>query len=182
MKRPATREMIVGHPVIALPMRAACGLMLLAALYQGNVFIGIMSSVVLAAVHRAAQQASAYRSWKAEWDSFDDRPRRVTATPGAIIGVLLVAISILLIAGRPELIGYGAGFAAHWLLAHPIAFVPPCLLGLAVLFRFVRHWPRRTKAGLPVAIVARSVIPVPSLVNAYRALPPYCQALLRDGN
>lgn len=176
MKKPATKTMVIGHPLIAVPMTLTSGVVLIAGLQTGNLFPVLFAIPILAGVQTARAQASAYRAWKAEWDAMDDGPARRTVTLGSFLGVVVLATLMLVAFGMPRGLAYMAGYALGWMETHPWLLA---LLALGMLAQFVRHNPRRAKPTKPVTVIAQAILPVPTLADAYRALPPYCHALLR---
>jgi hypothetical protein len=48
-----------------------------------------------------------------------------------------------------------------------------------VLARFIRRRSRRRAGSKVVTVVAKRILPVPTIADAYRALPPYCHALMK---
>ncbi|MES1985888.1 MAG: hypothetical protein V4461_13135 [Pseudomonadota bacterium] len=179
MKRPATNRMIVGHPIIAMPLMLASAVTLIAGFQTDNLFPVFIAIAMIWAVQTARAQASAYRAWKAEWDAMGDDPSPRTATAGRMIGITAIATLTLIAFEQPAMLAYGAGFAIGWLKTQHGLVAVLGLLALALLARFIRRRPRRLKADKPVAVIAKAVLPVPSVADAYRALPPYCHALLR---
>ena len=125
-----------------------------------------------------SKQASTGRG-KAAWDGMAEHPPRRAAKPGRIVGVIAVAALTLMAYVRPQLLAYAAGYAVGWTRHQPWLLGLLGLLALGVLVQFVRCFPRRPKPAKPVSVIARPILPVPTLADAYRALPPYCQALLR---
>lgn len=179
MNRPSTKTMILGHPIIAVPVTLAGGVALFAGLYGGSVLMALLGGAVGSMALRASEQASKYRAWRAEWAAMGGETQ-----PGVrgrrIVGVLLVAAIIVLVVARPDLIAIGAGYAVGWLRAHPVVLVPPALILAIVLFQFVRFFPRRQRRRADVVkVVAKPVLKCPTIEEAYRTLPDYCHALLR---
>jgi hypothetical protein len=179
MKRPATKIMVMGHPIVAVPMTLANGVILVAGFRTGNVVPVVIAIALIAGVQNARVQASAYRAWQAEWEAMGDGPTRRSVTPGGVLGVAVIATLMLVAFSRPQLLAYMAGYAVGWIGTQPWLLALLGLLALAVLVQFVRHFRRRAKPTKPVIVIAQAILPVPTLADAYRALPPYCHALLR---
>ena len=179
MRRPATRTMLLGHPLVATPLTLGGTAGLFAALYGGANGSGLLPAlfcvVVALTAHRASQQADAYKAWKREWDAMTPQaPPRVRRRPSAwtwIIGFIVVGVVGLEWLGGADgrLMAWGAGFTLGG-------------IGLAAVIVAAIRWlwrgRRRRPETFAVTVIARSVLPVPSLDGAYRALPDYCQRLL----
>lgn len=173
MKRPPANVMIVGHPLIATPMLLASGAMLLAGLKDGILFIVLTALVLLVGVGGAYNQASAYRAWALEWSAMAPQEApRVVRQPPAWLTILVLT---------------GCIFAALWYhgeapqvaLRH-VAELGIGIAAIAIPWAAIRRLGRRRRGrSSTVTIVARPVMAVPSLTDAYRALPPYCHALLQ---
>lgn len=179
MKRPATKTMVMGHPIVAVPMTLASGVTLVAGLQSGSPLPVFIAIALIAGVQKARAQASAYRAWQAEWDAMSDGPARRRVTPGSYLGAAMIAALVLLAFGSPQLLAYLVGFAFGWMGTQPWLLALLGLLALGVLVQFIRCYPRRARPAKPVTVIAEAILPVPTLADAYRALPPYCQALLR---
>jgi len=177
--RPTTKTLIVGHPIVAMPLLLASIACLLAGFRSGAAPPVIIGIAMIAAVNGAQRQANAYRAWKAEWDAMDGRPKAPRSSPGQWIGAVLLAALILVGCFRPSVLAYGAGFAVGWISHEPWLLGGLAALAVAIIVQFVRCWPRRPKAARPVTVVAKRILPVPSIADAYARLPDYCQALLR---
>jgi len=175
MKRPATKTMVMGHPVIAVPLMLIGGITLLAGFHAGNLLIVIFAVAILGTVSKASEEASAYRAWEREWNGMaPTTPRQRKRVWGRIV-VLVASVALfgLMLSG-----GASASDAAICigLLASSVGII-------AIVLRLVirclkRRRPGRTRSSV-VAVVARPVMAAPNLADAYRALPPYCHALLR---
>ena len=178
MNKPPAKVMLLGHPIVAVPMTLAGGGGLFAGIYGGSLFVALLGGAVTLTTLRASEQAAKYRAWRVEWDAMGgDRPSR--ASGGRIFGAVLMAAIILVVVARPGLLAYGAGYALGWLRAHPVALMVPVLILAILLARSVRFFPRRQRRTAVVKVIAAPVLKSPSLEDAYRALPSYCLALLR---
>lgn len=180
MNRPSTRTMVMGHPMIAVPVMLAGGVTLFAAFKASNLFLGLLAVAMLTTVRSASDQAAKYRAWKAEWDAMDPnaprRPKRLLRGLGAAaVAIVLLAASRL----DSHRVAYLAGYSLGWLGIHPAVLALPGLVGLAVLVRSIRRRPRRAPKPEAVKIVARTILPVPTLDAAYASLPDYCRQVLR---
>ena len=182
MRRPATATMVLGHPAIAGPMMLAGGIGLLAAFQSSNALIAILSVAMLASVHKANEQASAYRAWKAAWDAMAETPPPRTNTLSRFIGGVLVLGVILLGVGSPSTVRWLGGVAAGVIRASgygPVLAGFAALLLLILLVQFIRGYPRRPPSAPTVSITATPILPVPTLDAAYATLPEHCRQVLR---
>lgn len=179
MNKPPAKVMLLGHPIVAVPVTLAGGIGLAAGLYGGSVPMAFLGGAVALSAMRASERAAKYRAWRVEWHAMSgEAPSGVSGR--RVVGALLVAALMILVVARPDLIAVGAGYAAGWLWAHPIVLAPPALILAIVVFQFVRFFPRRQRRRSDVVrIVATPVLKSPTLEDAYRALPDYCHALLR---
>ncbi|MBP2275771.1 MULTISPECIES: hypothetical protein [Sphingomonas] len=175
MKKPAIKTMVMGHPAVAVPLRLIGGITLLAGFHAGNVLIVIFAVAILGTIQKASAEASAYRAWEREWNGLAPAtPRQRRRVWGrAIILALGAALFGVMLSG-----GASVSDAAicMGLLAGGIGIIAMALRLATCCFK--RRRPRRTRSFV-VAVVARPGMAVPSLADAYRALPPYCHALLR---
>lgn len=178
MKRPSTKTLVVGHPVIAVPLTLTSGVCLLAGFQTGNSSAVLIGIALIAAVHNASQQASAYRAWQIEWDAMGDGPERRSVTPAGIFGVAAVAALALLGYAHLPSVAYWAGYSLGWVFGHRWLLAALGIVAIAILVQFMRHGLRRAKPAKPVKVVAKRILSVPTIADAYRALPPYCHALL----
>lgn len=177
MKAPTVGVRIAGHPFVAGLVVLVCGpFAAFCALHGGEGMIpAIILAVVMERVMRANEAVMKYRAWRAAWDSMgDDAPRRKRGLAIARIVVFVVG---------------GLFAAAH--LDDPQIQIAMALIGLAftlllgaAIFRRLGIgglWRRQASSNDAVAIVVcRPLMPVPSLEQAFRALPEHCQRL-REG-
>lgn len=175
MKRPATKTMLIGHPAMAVPLMLIGGVTLLAGFHAGNLLIVIFAVAILGTVSKAGEEASAYRAWQREWNGMAPATPRERKRVWGRIAILVLGAMLfgLMLSG-----GASVSDAAICigLLAGGGGIITVALRLVIRCFR--RRRPRRTRS-LVVAVVARPVMAVPNLADAYRALPPYCHALLR---
>ena len=173
MKRPSTRMLVMGHPVVATPMTLACGSFIVAALVDGNATVLLLTLPVLVAVLKASQEAGTYREWVREWEAMGGGPRRSgwrwLRWPGAIALAL----------GALILVGSGGSILLP--LAEVVVGVAALVAVVVIpwtIIRWARHRHQRRRAAMPVRVVAGAVLPIPALPDAYRALPPHCRVML----
>jgi hypothetical protein len=174
MKQPAIQTMFLGHPVVAVPLMLTGCATLAAALYGSNLFIGIIGVAVLGTAQKAYAQARAYKAWAKEWDGMAlASPRAVKRgwRSWVVAGMALGWFGLL--CARGESVPEAA--VATLLTAGLVAML--VTVGRGAL-RLMRRFRRPSEQPVVVAVVARPAMPVPSLTDAYRALPPYCRVLL----
>jgi hypothetical protein len=171
MKKPATKTMFFGHPVIAVPMMLVGAATLAAAFYGGNFVVGIIGVAVLGAAQKAYGEAKVYKAWKLEWDGMAPggcapvrkRGWRFWAT--VVFGVIWFGLACAGGQNPYDAMVGTAGFAVALVIA-------------TAAFRFARRSRRPSAKSAVVAVVARPAMPTLSLTDAYRALPPYCHVLM----
>lgn len=126
-----------------------------------------MAGAFLLAVMKADERLRAYKLWKREWDSYDDSaPRRPLGRLGVIGFVFVLGCVIAAqLPPRPQ---------DGMLLATLI--VSLCVWGFWPGRGGKAKPPRRVKAKpeLVTVCVTRPVFSVPSMQDAYRALPEHC--------
>lgn len=86
----------------------------------------------------------------------------------------LIAATFLYVAAHVEQPGYS--FALGWMI---VGFA---LMGIVLLAKRLRRGrAKATGTDLATVVIRRPLLSVPSLEDAYRRLPPYCQQLLERG-
>lgn len=172
MKRPAVPTLLLGHPVVAVPLILG-GLALLWACWQRGsegVITGIVTLICLARVITASEQVSHFRAWKRAWEGMGEAhptsSRWRWAGGVACLGLLAI---------------YGAKQLPPDQLRVAIA-VLAIMLALVMLWAGIRWARRRMPRGRRrdcVSVAARTpLMRAPKLQAAYRALPPYCEHVL----
>lgn len=175
MRVPPLRVRILGHPIVMLPVMG----MGLFTLYQWTQHpgLGVPAIVAVAAmvlVGKASERRLEFVRWRRAWDSMAD-------TEPAARGPMLAKLAIALIVP--------AGFLAVEGGALDGLAGPATGLGLtaAILFAgtmLVRRWrgngqrARPASKGEVVSVCARPVMAVPSMMDAYSALPAHCWHVL----
>lgn len=186
MRRPPPRVMLLGHPVVMVPVMGV-GLFCLFHWTQDAEFTfpAIMALVAMGFVGRANQHRMEFMRWKQAWDSMAD------GDPGSRRGPLLakLAIAAIVPAGF-ALIENGAFDHADKALGWGVLaiLVAGCWAMVVRARRYltggVRSDGRARSASRSdaVSICARSSMRVPSIEDAYRALPAYCWRVLNPGS
>ena len=174
MKRPSTRTLFMGHPVVATPMTLACGSCLFAAIVNGSSSVVVLILPVLIAVLKASRETASYREWMREWDAMGGGPRpsawRWLRWPGAIA----VAMGTLVLVGSGRTVLAPLAEVVGGVVALLVAIVIPW-----TVIRWLLHLRHRRHSGaFAVQIIAQPVMQAATLNDAYRALPPHCVAML----
>jgi len=174
MNPPQLPMRVVGHPLGALVTLIVGGLGIASAHQSGisGAPLIIAGIVLLCMIGEASQQRLRYRAWKREWEGVEPKP---VSWNGAAFAILTVLVMIGAYktghpgeAGRAILIRIGIGYA--------MAF-GPLILWVAMRPLWRRRRMRPAKA-VSVSVVATNIMAVPSLKQAYRALPTYCQQVM----
>ena len=175
MMRPRTSVLVVGHPLVAVPLTLLFIGVAADCAYQSgfNLFtVGVLFG--LGWIGNCFNAATRYRAWRREWDALDPEYRPRNPWRGA--GKSLLA-----------LVG---GIFALWLIAtfndpdspaRTVAWLLPVgLLAIGVL-RMARRG-RRSGAKAPkdfiVTQAVKRPLPAPQVADAYARLPDYCRPIL----
>lgn len=173
-RRPSTKTLIMGHPLVATPMTLACGVMTFAGIWRSDLAAVLVSLPIGLAVLRASEQAANYRAWAREWEAMEPGGPRRRNGPFRWLALIAIVLGTLVLVGSD---GATQRQAAMW-VGLPLGGLATFVLIWTVLRWIIHH--RRGRIGPPVVqIVARPVAAVPSLADAYRALPAHCHALLK---
>ena len=120
---------------------------------------------------KANDHIANYKLWKDAWDDMGGAPPKPAGRGLRLLALLGVGVVMLpVIGGAPK---------AYWMIA------PSVLGGAIVLFaiwRMLRRPKPARKVEAPdlVAIcVTTAAFPVPTLTQAFHALPAHCQSILR---
>lgn len=172
MKKPSTQSMMMGHPVVALPVAVAT----LATLYAWSQnseawWLAIVMLVFMGRVMKANEARRAYRQWKREWDAMDPKPAS-RMRPVHVAGMLGCALMVVVGAASDQV---GPGAAVGGLILGAFLWV--------IARSLLRGWSpsrrRRARTATPVRLaITRPVLPVPSLADCYAALPAHSRAVL----
>lgn len=168
MKQPSNITYVLAStPVFFGSWALSCWL-----LYQWSRDGGIWPLIVamglfLLAVMKADEHVKAYKAWQREWEGLDGASPRSSRKGAVAATVVVVAVpTIYALAQLPPqtqnataLLGV-MGAAGFFLLR--------------ALRRGVGPRPRKRKAELVTIVVTAPLFPVPSMAEAYRALPDHC--------
>lgn len=179
MMRPRTQTLVVGHPVVTVPLLGLTG-------FMGYVFTdsqgfgwGTLAAIVFASwVAKCSGVAARYRAWRREWDALDPHyqpPQPIRKTLLFIRGILvagaILAAASWLIANYSD-----PNSAAHWIAP----LIIPALLALWVL-AWITRWRTRRVVAPKDFVVTQAIarpLPAPSVAEAYARLPDHCRPLL----
>lgn len=177
MNKPPLKTMLLGHPVIGLPIYGVSAFVLYCCWQDSGPWLfGVGALAAITTTQAAGEQAQAYRNWKRAWDAMSDEPPHPARWP-AMVGTVLVAALVMFIAGHADRSAYS--LVLGWL---PI--IGGGLLALFVMLsmmRWLRRRRRRTVKNRAVTVaITRPIFPVPDMLQCYRSLPEHCQSLLRQ--
>lgn len=178
MRRPRTSTLVLGHPVVAVPLFLTDALIGGVATYQSGFTIVTGLALILAAgLTKCSQEAARYRTWRRDYDALDPnyRPPQPIRSTLRFLGALLVAGPVL--AGIFWLVlNYGEpNSAAHWIAPLVLASLPALWLLGWVLKRKARR-PHRSQDWIVSQALSRP-LPAPTAAEAYAWLPDYCRPL-----
>jgi hypothetical protein len=168
--------LVLGHPLVSVPLFLSGAALLFASWQLGSDGFGpaVVVLICLARVAHCSQQVSEYRAWKRAWAGMTERghrpalirPRRLLELALALL--LAVYGSLKLDSGEVE-------------LSPTLAAIPLALLVLwAGAHGLRRRLPRGRQRDCVSVAVGASLMRVPTLAQAYRALPQHCQRVLGD--
>lgn len=173
MKRPEFRTRVMGHPLIVAPMAAATlGSVYVWSQHPEGWWLAAICIATMGAVTKAHEIMRTYKAWKRAWDAMNPEPPRAGPTVRHLLGMVAVAFMALLLANQP-----GAGAMIGWSLGGVAGLLVVLWLARRVLG--LRRRMRTVKLPAVRIVARRGVFPAMSLGDAYRALPDYCQRLVR---
>lgn len=177
MREPPARVRFFGHPVVSIPTVGLCGLVIYGwSQNPGAIVIGVAALVGLVWTAKASHARSQYRAWRRAWDNMAEPRASRSQMPRVVSG--LIALAVI---GGFALSEIGIG-----------ADIGPPLAGLAILGGVgvaiaVAIWAltkrlrsrkarraMRDRRDCVTVVVTRPLMPVPSLDEAYKALPQHC--------
>lgn len=185
MTRPSFRTWLLGHPLTVLAAGGATLWSVMVWAQGGNGMLALLAVIGCGGIARASQHRSAYLAYRREWDSLAPTvpPRR--AGRGTV--VLAVLLAVLALGGgayyfspatdQPGHVMALVGIAGAGVVAAVISGIVAVMRAIirALARRRARHAPRTAAVAV---CIARPLLPVPSLTDAYRALPAYCWRIL----
>jgi hypothetical protein len=181
MNRPGTSTMIAGHPVVCTPillgtMGACYGC------YQNSSLwpIALVMLFLLNGVVGASGARAKYLNWQREWNAMNGAPptseqsgRRTLPKWVGWIALILTVLYLLANGSDPT-----CRLALGWITV--------CTVGCGIAAWAMRGRAKHATGKVapaaksqPVTIcVTAPLLPVPTLKNAYSAMPPYCRKVL----
>jgi hypothetical protein len=134
----------------------------------------VITVSLLLNVMRADEQVQAYRTWKRAWDAMGDDPLpsgRGGRVGRTLVGLTLIAAFVWYLASQTGRPGYD--LALGWLVLGGVAML---VVAILAKWRKVRR-ARPIKATVVTVVVKGPVLRVPTLAEAYRALPEHCMRI-----
>ncbi|MDF7776037.1 hypothetical protein P1X14_12330 [Sphingomonas sp. AOB5] len=173
MREPTATTKLLGHPLVAGALTLGCFGML-AGCWQSDTNLllpGLLAFAIMTKTGTAVKARSSYLAWKRAWDGMADRPvRRPQADLRKALGIVgMVALTAYGVA-NPDSVSTRLGIVL-------VAFAL-LLIALRALGNKLRQpqasTKRATKTDVVTLCAARPLMPVPTLNDAYRALPDHC--------
>lgn len=172
MNKPPLKTMILGNPIVGLGIYGLGALTLYGWWQNADAWpLGLMALVAMSTTARAGEQADAYRNWKRAWDAMGDDPLpsgRGGRVGRTIVGLTLIAAFVWYLASQSDRPGYD--LALGWLVLGGVAML---VVAILAKWRKARR-ARPIKTTVVTVVVKGPVLRVPTLAEAYRALPDYC--------
>ncbi|MFA5989929.1 MAG: hypothetical protein WC803_10035 [Sphingomonas sp.] len=171
MKPPSpTTYVLASPPVFFGSWALSCWL-----LYQWSRDGGIWPLIVamglfLLAVMKADERVKAYKAWQREWEGLDGASYR-SSRKGAVAATVVV-VAVPTIYALAQLPPQTQNVATLLLVLAVAGFFL-----LRALRRGVGPRPRTRKAEIVTVVVTAPLFPVPSMADAYRALPDHCRRM-----
>jgi MFS family permease len=176
MNKPPLKTMLLGHPIIGLPIYAVSAFVLYCCSQDSGLWLfGVGALVAIITTQAAGEQADAYRNWKRAWDAMSDDPPRPARWP-AMVGKVLVAALALFIAGHDDRLT--SSLVLGWLPLVGGGLL--ALLAMLLMMRWLRRRSHMVKNRAVTVAITRPIFAVPDMLQCYRSLPEHCQSLLRQ--
>ncbi len=179
MRRPSTQTLIVGYPVVTIPLALFGGFFgFEVVIGNAPIWVGVITFIYCGWLHQCYETASRYRAWLREWNALDPdyQPGRPVLRTLQFIGSLVVAAALFF-----AWLKLGPAFADPQSPARAIAALAVVVWVLALAARLLFHR-RKKRAVTKDWIVTQAVerpLPAPSADEAYASLPDYCRPLLK---
>lgn len=175
MNRPRFGYFVIGHPIALL----LATVLILFGIYRwtqdstswpltviGFGFMGLSSN--------ASDKVEQYRRWKRAWEDMDGRPPkssgRLRKSISFLAGIVCVLVAFNVVA-KPQ---------------RPLVIYGACaVIGSILVWRLMQRLLRRIRTRRAETVdsvsvcIQKSVLPVPSLEQAFNALPAHCHSVLR---
>lgn len=174
MKKPSTKTRMLGHPLVVTPA-------LTFFLWSGYQWLmqpeawpmAAAALCFLAPVMNAHEKRHAYMTWRRAWEGLGDQAPQRRPILRPLTGMMVIVAAALYLVATLDRVDTQNGLALMALvgIAASIGFV------LRVLFRR-RARTRAAKAARVTVCVRKPLVRVPTLQQAYAALPDHCRAVM----
>lgn len=192
MRPPPLHVRLLGHPVVMVTVTFVAGLSIYGWTQHGEMAVPALLAIVLfGVVGKASQHRMNHVRWRQAWNAMADGGE--PSPRGPLLAKLAVAIIVPagFVVVENGVIDPGGKPAAWALLAILVAICWAMILRARRWLAGGAHEPahgrsrsrraRNASRSDVVSICARSSMRVPSLEEAYRALPAHCWRLLNPG-
>jgi hypothetical protein len=174
MKPPSFKDSLLGHPLLVLPIMAAGGLALYGCYLDHSRWpVGLIALYVMNISITANATRMKFLAWKSAWDAMGDAPASAGHGLGGKLFVIMVLGSMMTyMAAHSDVASYRLGLA--------LMVAVGLIGGTILLFKRRKGQQSSSPAGpmAPVSICVNTpILPVPSLAQAFAALPEHCLAL-----
>ncbi|RJG55393.1 hypothetical protein D0Z70_08260 [Sphingobium terrigena] len=175
MKQPSLKTRIIGSPPVVLPTVGFflwSGYMLLT---QGDEMwpMAITATLLVTWVMRAHEQRDAYLTWKRAWNAMagqTPQQRKIAKPITGIVGIIMVSLYLVATLDRTD--------TQTALGLSVVGIIGACAIfaGRSLWRRLRRR--RAAKAAFVTVCIRSPLLPVPTLQQAYAALPAHCWVVL----
>lgn len=169
MKPPGPAAYMLASPPIVLGAWGLLGWLIYQLTQNGDVWpLVAIAACLIPPVMKADASVQAYKRWKREWDGLDGAPPRRIAPNRHVAGVTIAIVAILMLIGLPASVQHAAALTGT--LSGLIILSVLGLRRAATVF----HHRSNAKAQVVTICVRQPIFPVPTLRDAYHALPDHC--------
>ncbi len=184
MREPPARVKFFGHPIVAIPVTGLCCLGLYGWSQNSDAFlVGVPALFGMVWIGKAWQVMARHREWRRAWDSMAEPSPRRSPMPRLVAGLIALAvIGGMALSGSQTEADIAAPLAGLAILAGMVAAIAVAIWALTKRLRSGRA-PRalRDRRDCVTVVVTRPIMPVPSLDDAYKALPEHCWQAINAG-
>jgi len=178
MREPPARVKFFGNPVVAVPVIGLCGLGLYAWSQNPDaLLLGVPAFIGMVWTGKACQAMTKYREWRKAWDSMaEPQPRRTSVMPRLVSGLIAALVVGAFVASEGG-VAPGAPQALAGILVLGVLIAVSAVAIRALAKRLRSRKARNALSGkrdCVTVVVARPILPVPTLEDAYKALPKHC--------
>lgn len=172
MKQPSPATYMLASPPAVIGAWGLLGWLIYLWTQHGDVWpLVAIAACLVPTVMKADASVQAYKRWKREWDGLDGTPPRRAMPNRHVVGVSIAVVVILMLMGLPAPVQHAAA-----LIGTLGGFLILIVLGLR---RAATAFHRRStaKPQIVTICVRQPVFAVPTLRDAYHALPDHCLRL-----